>query len=113
MTRYIRRLGLKPEPFLRILSNTNIESPWNCSPAASQRYQQAYLGAEVGTGVITQIAFRPKGGPFGPTSIPGVTIMLSSTSNGPSSGNRSMPRKRSPRPNSARSAARLSIEMTR
>jgi hypothetical protein len=50
------------------------------------RYQQVYLGPEVGSGTITQIAFRQDGGgggAFGPTTINGITITLSSTSAAP------------------------------
>ncbi|MFI5396914.1 MAG: hypothetical protein ACHQ9S_15365 [Candidatus Binatia bacterium] len=63
--------------------------PFSCGVLyTSQRYQQVYLGSEVGSGTITQIAFRPDGvlgGAFGPTTITGVTITLSSTSAAPDS----------------------------
>ncbi len=58
--------------------------PFNCGTLSlsSQRYQQVYLGSELGSGTITRIAFRPDSAvtsAFGPTTIPGVTITLSST----------------------------------
>jgi hypothetical protein len=76
------------------LAQTNSEGdgnngfPFNCGAFAvpSMRYQQVYAAGEVGTRVITQIAFRQDGSTgtaFGPSTIPGVTITLSSTSNGP------------------------------
>ena len=54
--------------------------------SSSARYQQVYRGSEVGSGIITQIAFRQDGDSglaFGPVTISGVTITLSSTSKGP------------------------------
>jgi hypothetical protein len=65
--------------------------PFNCVGFGSQRYQQVYRGSEVGRGTITQIAFRPDGAAgaggaaFGPTTITGVTITLSSTNAAPDS----------------------------
>lgn len=59
--------------------------PVHCSVwgLASQRYQQVYAGTEVGSGEITEIAFRPDGSDsgeaFGPTVISGVTITLATT----------------------------------
>lgn len=46
------------------------------------RYQQVYLGSEVGTGEISGLRFRldgKVGSAFGPTAISNVTIQLSST----------------------------------
>jgi hypothetical protein len=60
--------------------------PFNCGGVvASMRYQQVYLASEVGSLTIGRIAFRqePGASAFGPTTIFGVTITLSSTSNGP------------------------------
>jgi hypothetical protein len=61
--------------------------PFHCSVLqTSQRYQQIYLGSEVGTGVITEIRFRQDGvfgGAFGPTITNGITITLSSTTAAP------------------------------
>lgn len=55
--------------------------PFDCAPALpSQRYQQVYAGSQVGSGSISQIAFRPKFDAFPPTVIPNVTITLSTTS---------------------------------
>ncbi len=57
--------------------------PFSCSPSfTSQRHQQIYPGAEVGSGVITGIALRqdgPGGSAFGRITIPNVTITLSTT----------------------------------
>ena len=56
--------------------------PFNCGQlvVAGTRYQQVYAASEVGSGTITEIAFRSDGGSFGPSTLPGVTITLSSTS---------------------------------
>ena len=46
------------------------------------RYQQLYLGSEVGTGLITEVAFRQDaafGAAFGPATLSGFTMSLSST----------------------------------
>jgi uncharacterized repeat protein (TIGR01451 family) len=66
----------------------NMATPFDCNYTGftSQRVQQVYLGTEVGSGKITQIAFRPDGTngvAFGPTTINGVTITLSTTSAAP------------------------------
>lgn len=69
--------------------NTNTTMPFNCASSsfASQRYQQVYRGSEVDTGAsITALRFRRDGfvAPgFGATTIPGVTITLSSTAKAP------------------------------
>lgn len=70
--------------------NSNNGFPFNCAAHGhpSMRYQQVYLAAEVGTGAIDTIAFRADAGAgttFGPASIPGVTIRLSSTTAAPDS----------------------------
>lgn len=51
--------------------NTNNSFPFDCASdgLTSQRYQQVYLGPEVGSGTITQIAFRQDDG-FGGHSDP-------------------------------------------
>jgi hypothetical protein len=62
--------------------NSNNAWPFNCDPGGSQRYQQVYLGSEVGTRLIGGIGFRQDpefGDAFGPTTIPNVTITLSTT----------------------------------
>jgi hypothetical protein len=74
-------------------AQTNVEGnsanilPFGCVvTSASMRYQQVYLGPEVGNGTITEIRFRqdaPAVVPFGPNTINGVTIALSSTSAAP------------------------------
>jgi hypothetical protein len=58
--------------------------PFNCGffELTSQRYQQVYAGSAVGSGLITSLAFRPDadfGGAFGPTTLPDVTVTLSTT----------------------------------
>jgi hypothetical protein len=69
--------------------NANTTMPFNCASSsfASQRYQQVYRGSEVDVGgAITELRFRRDGfvAPgFGATTIPGVTITLSSTSKAP------------------------------
>ena len=64
--------------------NVNNGYPFDCSAFGipSMRYQQVYLGSEVGTGDIHELRFRKDGscgGGFGPQVIPNVTIQLSST----------------------------------
>jgi photosystem II stability/assembly factor-like uncharacterized protein len=56
-------------------------APDGVHPLDGQRYQQVYLGSEVGSRSITQLRLRQTafGFAFGPTVIPGVTIVLSST----------------------------------
>jgi hypothetical protein len=75
-----------PNAQTAVEGNTNNDFPFGCSSFSSMRYQQVYLGSEVGSGTITQIAFRQdgvSGGAFGPTTINGITITLSSTSAAP------------------------------
>ncbi len=67
-----------------IEGNANNGLPFNCGSheITSQRYQQVYAGASVGSGPISAIAFRPDqdfGAPFGPATIPDVTVTLSTT----------------------------------
>jgi hypothetical protein len=61
--------------------------PFGCViTSASMRYQQVYLGSEIGSGTITEIRFRqdaPAVVLFGPNTINGVTITLSSTTAAP------------------------------
>jgi uncharacterized repeat protein (TIGR01451 family) len=69
-------------------SQNNEATPFDCNFTGfgSQRVQQVYLGSEVGNGQIIQVAFRPDGEDgvaFGPTTINGVTIKLSTTSAAP------------------------------
>ena len=54
--------------------------PFNClgPRVTSMRYQEVYAGAQVGSGTISQVAFRD--GQFASTVIPNVTITLSTTS---------------------------------
>ena len=67
--------------------NSSGSFPFGCSfGVTSLRYQQVYLGAEVGTGTVTELRLRrdaQTGAPFGPTTIPGVTITLSSSTVAP------------------------------
>jgi len=76
-----------PNAQTAVEGNANNSFPFNCLLLTpSMRYQQVYLGPEVGSGTITQIAFRQDGGgggAFGPTTINGITITLSSTSAAP------------------------------
>ena len=61
-------------------------APFSCAAVStSMRYQQVYLGSEVGSGTITEIRLRQAAGEgaFGPTNITGVTITLSSTTAAP------------------------------
>ncbi len=82
-------LDVVPEAQEFIEGDGNNGFPFNCSffVLPSMRYQQVYLASEVGSGTITEVRFRQDGGgfgtAFGPTLILGVTITLSSTSNGP------------------------------
>ena len=76
-----------PNAQTAVEGDANNTFPFDCAPG-SNRYQQVYLGSEVGVGTITQIAFRPDlfgGVVFGPTTISGVTITLSSTTAAPDS----------------------------
>ncbi|MFI5394192.1 MAG: hypothetical protein ACHQ9S_01555 [Candidatus Binatia bacterium] len=84
------RVVVVPETQATVEGNSENAFPFNCSllALASQRYQQVYLGSEVGSGSITRIAFRPDSlipSAFAPTTIPGVTITLSSTTAAPDS----------------------------
>ena len=65
--------------------NGNNVIPFSCQGAfgPSMRYQQVYAAGEVGTGTITQIAFRQFTNPAFTGTLLGVTLTLSSTSNGP------------------------------
>ena len=68
--------------------NSSNTYPFSCQifGVTSQRYQQVYLGAEIGTGTIQEIRLRPDtptGSPFGSTTLPGVTLTLSSTTAAP------------------------------
>jgi hypothetical protein len=72
-----------PNALVNANGNINNNLPWNCASAPSTRYQQVYLDSEVGSGIITQIAFRANGGPFGPTTLTNVTIRLSSSTVAP------------------------------
>jgi len=69
--------------------NANTTMPFSCAGSSftSERYQQVYRGSEVTAGgPITEIRFRRDGfvAPgFAATTIPGVTIKLSSTSQAP------------------------------
>jgi hypothetical protein len=64
-----------PNGLATVVGNGGFVAPFNCNFlgfATSMRYQQVYLGSEVGSGTITQLAFRTFsvfGGPFGPTTI--------------------------------------------
>jgi cysteine-rich repeat protein len=78
------RAVVVPTAFSTIEGPSNSGAPFNCAAsgvAGSMRYQQAYSGSELSAGVITAIRFRldrDYGMPFGPTTIPGVMIMMSS-----------------------------------
>jgi hypothetical protein len=77
-----------PSAFAGTTGSGNNSFPFNCGSAAgvtSMRYQQVYLGSEVGSLTLRRIAFREKAfqPAFGPSTIPGVTITLSSTSSAP------------------------------
>jgi len=79
-------LVVVPEAQEFIEGDGNNGFPFNCSIfTSSMRYQQVYLAPEVGSGTITEVRFRQDGGgsAFGATLISGVTITLSSSSNGP------------------------------
>src|SRR3954466_7469344 len=61
--------------------------PWNCfhglgGSTTAIRYQQVYAGNEVGTGTITQIAYRPYGPAFS-AIYNNATITMSTTTKGP------------------------------
>lgn len=60
--------------------NVNNVIPFDCAQSSltSMRYQQIYLGSQVGAGTISQMAFRD--GVFPSTTIPNITIRLSTTS---------------------------------
>ncbi len=82
------RVVVVPKAQETVEGNGDNSFPFNCAflGLSSQRYQQVYLGSEVGSGTITRIAFRPDPlniSAFGPTTIPGVTITLSSTTAAP------------------------------
>jgi len=76
-----------PNAQTAVEGNADNVSPFSCSVVGgSMRYQQVYLGPQVGSGTITEIRFRQDGGngaAFGPTTINGITITLSSTSAAP------------------------------
>jgi hypothetical protein len=64
--------------------NSNNAFPFNCTAfgLSSMRYQQVYLGSEIGTGEISELRFRLDGfcgTAFGPEVIPNITVQLSST----------------------------------
>lgn len=67
---------------LATVDGNNINSiPFDCGQngaVPSMRYQQIYAGGQVGSGSITQVAFRD--GVFAPTVIPNVTIRMSTSS---------------------------------
>ena len=67
--------------------NTNNASPFDCLVFdPSQRYQQVYLGSEVGSGEIVELQFRQDGvfgDPFDPVTIPATVIQMSSTTADP------------------------------
>ena len=70
--------------------NFNNLHPFSCGDPSihldSERYQQVYLGSEIGTGNILEIRFRGDGtssSSFGATTFPGVVITLSSTTAAP------------------------------
>jgi hypothetical protein len=80
--------GVVPNAFTNVTGGGNNSFPFSCGSAAgvpSMRYQQVYLGSEVGSLTLRRIAFREKAfqPAFGPSTITGVSITLSSTSNGP------------------------------
>ena len=61
-----------PNAQATVEGNGNNVIPFSCSSAT--RYQQVYLGSEVGTGMITEIRFRQDGvfgGAFGPLPLTG------------------------------------------
>lgn len=76
-----------PAATAAVEGDNNNSYPFNCvNPGPSMRYQQVYLGTEVGTGEILELRFRQDGEfgmPFGPTTVPSVVIQLSSTTAGP------------------------------
>ncbi len=72
-----------PASLVNVEGNTNNLYPFACADFAwsSMRYQQVYLGSEVGTGEISALRLRidgPFGTAFGPQGLD-VTIQLSST----------------------------------
>jgi hypothetical protein len=78
-----------PNAVATVEANNNNASPFACGQfLASQRYQQIYAGAETGSGTIGELRFRRETGDvnaFGPVTLPGVTIRLSSTAATPAS----------------------------
>jgi len=83
-----RAVGLAvvvPNAQTAVEGDSDGEIPFSCF-AASSRYQQVYLGSEVGSGVITEIRFRQDGvtgTTFGPSTFRDITITLSSTTKSP------------------------------
>lgn len=76
------QLVVVPSALTTIEGNSANLFPFSCSVIfSSQRYQQIYLGSEVGNGVITEIAFRQDAfsGGFGPTSSGYMVIEMSTT----------------------------------
>lgn len=73
-----------PNASAAVQGNFGTIYPFSCASNAlmSQRLQQVYMGTEVGSGTITEIRFRQHGtgSAFGPTTLPNVTIALSTTS---------------------------------
>jgi hypothetical protein len=69
-----------PNSLATTYGNGSNAFPFHCGAVfSSQRYQQVYAGGQVGSGSITQLAFRPKFDAFSATVIPNVTITLSTT----------------------------------
>src|SRR5436309_3394354 len=69
-----------PNANTTVEGNVNNNLPLSCLSGSqvSMRYQQVYAGSQVGAGSISQVAFRD--GSFKQTTIPSVTIRLSTTS---------------------------------
>lgn len=78
------RVVAVPNGLAEVEGNFQTRFPFSCGTSyASQRLQQIYLGAEVGSGTIAEIRFRQddvQGTAFGPTVFSNVTIALSTTS---------------------------------
>jgi hypothetical protein len=77
-----------PNAQATVEGNDSSGVPFDCEDGQDLRYQQVYLGSEVGSGTITEIRFRQNAGAsaFGPTiTPPGVIIALSSTTAAPDS----------------------------
>src|SRR5262245_6427034 len=77
-----------PNSLTSVAGNSQFGNPFGCV-VNSERYQQVYRASEVGSGSITEIAFRREESlvfpDSTPTTIPGVTIILSATTAGPDS----------------------------